>query len=72
MRVIVRSPDAMDLGLGIRVVRFPGEQCGHHWECRRELTKIRAADVAEIGADRQASLARLNNYRTRTLRGLQS
>jgi hypothetical protein len=24
-----RSPDAMDLRLGIRVVRFPGEQCGH-------------------------------------------
>jgi hypothetical protein len=26
-----RSPDAMDLKLaGIRVARFPGEQCGHH------------------------------------------
>jgi hypothetical protein len=32
------APDAMDLGLGIRVVRFPGEQCGHHGGCRRELT----------------------------------
>jgi hypothetical protein len=28
--VIVRSPDAMDLEWGIRVARFPGEQCGHH------------------------------------------
>lgn len=33
-----RSPDAMGLKLGgIRVIRFPGEQCGHHrgWEFRR-------------------------------------
>jgi len=29
-----RSPDAMDLGLGIRVVRFPGEQCGQDDSCR--------------------------------------
>jgi hypothetical protein len=33
--------------LGIRVVRFPGEQCGHH-ERVMEPRYIRAADVADI------------------------
>jgi hypothetical protein len=33
--------------LGIRVARFPGEQCGHH-ERAVEQHHIRAADVAEI------------------------
>jgi hypothetical protein len=31
-----RSPDAMDLELGIRVARLPDEQCGDHvggWNC---------------------------------------
>jgi hypothetical protein len=38
----------MDYGLGgIRVVRFPGELCGHH-ECAIGVRYSMAADVADI------------------------
>ena len=47
LRVIVRSPDAMDLSLGIRVVRFRANNAGSMglpWS--RDY--IRIADVAKI------------------------
>jgi hypothetical protein len=39
----------MDLGLGIRVVRFPGEQCGPIMGVSVRTHHIKGVDVAEIG-----------------------
>jgi len=47
LRVIVRSPDAMDLDWGIRVVRFRANNAGiMRARCRDRYIKV--ADVAEV------------------------
>jgi hypothetical protein len=50
-----RSPDAMDLELGIRVVRFPGEQCGQDESWGNQPQRTEALLTLEVAA-RELSL----------------